>query len=248
MTRTSGAARPRLAAPSRSPRRGVLAGLAGAVVVLLASCGTTTAPVQDAEPPASAVTEPAAAPTTAPGPLPEAPPASSGLQFQVRDASLDSMAVTGTAGPQPVRLQIPQVRIDMPIGPVGVAADGQMEVPEDAESAGWYRFGATAGEASGTAVVAAHVDSWETGVGPFAKLRYEVTPGTRVLVTTEDGAVREYEVVENRIIPKPELPVNQIFDRSGDHRLILVTCGGTFQRDVGRYTDNIVVTAVPVGA
>ncbi len=55
-------------------------------------------------------------------------------------------------------------------------------------------------------------------------------------------------VIDNRMIPKVNLPVDTLFNRTGEHRLVLVTCGGRFLTDVGRYTDNIVVTAVPVGA
>ena len=37
------------------------------------------------------------------------------------------------------------------------------------------------------------------------------------------------------------------FDRTGAPRLVLVTCGGAFRRDIGHYTDNVVVTAEPLG-
>ncbi|MDD9207375.1 hypothetical protein PU560_12990 [Georgenia sp. 10Sc9-8] len=47
--------------------------------------------------------------------------------------------------------------VDMPVDPVGVAADGQTEIPEDAARAGWYRFGATVGAAAGTTVIAEFV-------------------------------------------------------------------------------------------
>ena len=69
-----------------------------------------------------------------------------------------------------------------------------------------------------------------------------------MLVTIADGTTLTYAVADNTMIPKPELPVDELFDRGGPPRLVLVTCGGRFQRDIGRYTDNIVVTAVPVAA
>lgn len=200
--------------------------------------GTTTeaAPLGTVSPSGGAGIPPPAPPVPVPAPAPS---------VAVHDATLGADDAR-PAPPEPVRLTIPSLGIDMPVQPVGVRDDGQMEVPDDAETVDWYRFGPAPGDSGGTAVLAAHVDSWETGVGPFAHLRHDVVVGTRLTVTAADGAVREYEVVENRMVPKPELPVDVLFRRDGDPRLVLVTCGGRFQRDVGRYTDNIVVTAVPV--
>jgi hypothetical protein len=44
---------------------------------------------------------------------------------------------------------------------------------------------------------------------------------------------------------KRALPTG-IWTREGSARLVLVTCGGPFDRATGRYRDTIVVTAVPV--
>ena len=44
---------------------------------------------------------------------------------------------------------------------------------------------------------------------------------------------------------KAKLPVN-VYARTGKARLVLVTCGGPFDRRSGHYKDNIVVTAVPL--
>jgi sortase (surface protein transpeptidase) len=94
--------------------------------------------------------------------------------------------------------------------------------------------------------MAAHVDSVQTGIGPFARLR-DVAAGAAITVTSADGATRGYRVVGVEKIAKEGAPVDQWFDRSGAPRLVLVTCGGTFRRDIGHYTDNVVVTAEPIG-
>ena len=49
-------------------------------------------------------------------------------------------------------------------------------------------------------------------------------------------------------VPKPDVPWSDVFVRDGSPRLVLVTCGGSFRRDVRSYTDNIIVTADPIGA
>ena len=74
----------------------------------------------------------------------------------------------------------------MAVDPVGVRDDGEMEIPEDADRAGWYRFGPAPADPAGATVVAAHVDSVQTGIGQFARLR-DVAVGAAVTVTTADG-------------------------------------------------------------
>ena len=60
---------------------------------------------------------------------------------------------------------------------------------------------------------------------------------------TSSGIELVYEVVAREQFDKAEVPVQRVFSPSGQHRLVLVSCGGTFSE--GRYSDNVVVTAVP---
>ncbi|GCE78503.1 hypothetical protein CBZ_35590 [Cellulomonas biazotea] len=163
----------------------------------------------------------------------------------VRDAALDALAPPA-APPVPVRVTVPSVGIDLPVEPVGVDPDGSMALPGSADVAGWYRFGPAPASPTGSTLVAAHVDARSTGVGPFARLR-DVAPGAQVDVTTADGTTTAYRVVDVVRIAKEEAPVETWFDRDGARRLVLVTCGGAFRRDVGHYADNVVVTAEPIG-
>ena len=48
-----------------------------------------------------------------------------------------------------------------------------------------------------------------------------------------------------RSMRKEALP-GDVYSLRGRARLVLVTCGGPFNRTTGHYRDNIVVTAVPV--
>jgi hypothetical protein len=65
-----------------------------------------------------------------------------------------------------------------------------------------------------------------------------------VQVTTSNGQTRTYRVVSVQVMLKSKLPTS-IFSRRGRPRLVLVTCGGPFDPSIGRYRDNVVVTAVP---
>lgn len=133
--------------------------------------------------------------------------------------------------------------IDMPVVPVGVAENGEMAIPPSNRDVGWYEFGARPDDDAGVTVMAAHVDTVAEGLGPFARLK-GIRKGSEVTVTTADGTTHRYKVSAVDEIAKSSVPLAEVFQRSGPARLVLITCGGAYDRGVG-YTDNVVVTAVP---
>ncbi len=145
---------------------------------------------------------------------------------------------------RPVRLRLDGIDIDLPVVPVGVNRDGSMEIATSVRELGWYRFGARPADRTGTTVLAGHVDTKREGLGPLARLR-SVDRGTRVVITSADGRTRAYRVVDVRRIAKTRVPLGEVFRRSGPERLVLITCGGRYDRDTG-YRDNVLVTAEPV--
>lgn len=145
---------------------------------------------------------------------------------------------------QPVRLQLPAVGIDIPVVAVGVAADGQMELPPDPATIGWYRFGPSTSDARGSVVLGGHLDSRQYGVGPLVRLR-TLRAGDLVVIRSTDGSVTTYKVRTVEDIAKSRLALDQVFDRDGARLLRIITCGGPYDRDGGGYRDNLVVTAAP---
>ena len=73
-----------------------------------------------------------------------------------------------------------------------------------------------------------------------------VSVDAEVEVEMDDGSVLRYRVIGRETIEKDELPVEELFDRSGPARLTLVTCGGPWRSEASSYRDNVVVVAVPV--
>lgn len=219
--------------PRRPPRRtlAALAAVAAGAVVLALVVGYAVAddPVR-----AAPVDRPAPTPTPSPEPpVPDVP---------VQQATVAPAAPVVP----PAAVAIDALGIALPVEPVGVRDDGQMEIPPAAEVAGWYRFGATAGDDAGTVVVAAHVDSVASaGLGPFAELR-NLAAGDVVTVTRADGARVTYAVTSVVSTAKPEVTWGDVFVRDGPHRLVLVTCGGVWHDDRQSYSDNVVVTAEPI--
>jgi hypothetical protein len=225
-------------------RRRLMTATVGLVLLVGAPLGWSAA--QPAEtvgelPPVAADPSPAAADpssTTTPT-TPSAPPSAGD--------GPTAGPVAGRLEPRPAaptHLRIDRIGVDHPIVPVGLEADGTMEIPDDVLEVGWYEPGVRPGEL-GSAVLSGHVDSRTQGRGAFFELgRLDVDD--LVVVTGRDGSEQRWRVVARTRYAKDELPVDELFVWGGDdRRLVLITCGGDFDRATRHYTDNVVVHAVP---
>lgn len=140
----------------------------------------------------------------------------------------------------PTRLVVDRLGIESPVVPQGVDDQGRMALPEDPGVAGWYRFGPAPASPAGAVVVAAHIDSRERGIGPFARLS-AVRAGDRVLVEA-GGTQWRYDVTEVLRVGKDTAGLERFFARDGAPRLHLVTCTGRYDPSTG-YEANLVVVA-----
>lgn len=229
-----------------APARRLLAAavMAGALVTGSTACGQQetgngsvspgTGATASSAPAAPAPNISSAPATAAPGTAPD--PAA----VRIRPA----VPETAAAIPRPVRVQVEGTGIDLEVIPEGVEDNGAMALPDNHYQAAWYRYGPAPGADEGSSVLAAHVDS-RTEQLPIARLK-DVTAGTVLTVTREDGSVLRYatEGVEN--IAKRSLDGHRLFDRTGAPRLKLVTCGGEWLEAQDDYEDNVVLTAAPL--
>lgn len=78
----------------------------------------------------------------------------------------------------PVRVRFPELDVDAAVQAVGVDPRGEMDVPEDVDTVGWYRFGPGAGSGAGSSVLSGHVDDRIQGRGAFYRLS-DLAPGDR---------------------------------------------------------------------
>lgn len=213
--------------------------VSGSLVALVALAATWAGSVSDDESVRSTLPTLQQSPdTSSPTPLPTA-----AIEVPVASSSLTALAASAVI--PPTRVQIPAAGIDMSIVDVGVKEDGEMEIPDDPSTAGWYRWGSAPGGGVGSTVVAAHVDSLRFGLGPFARLR-SLPAGSEIVITGADGVDHRYTAATLSYYPKDELPAAELFDRSGVERLVLITCGGSFDETALTYSDNVIVTATPI--
>jgi sortase (surface protein transpeptidase) len=163
-------------------------------------------------------------------------------------ASTSSAARTSASAPStsaapvspPVRLQVPAIGVDSELMPLGLKADGSLEVPLSGFPAGWFTGGPKPGEV-GPAVMAGHVD-WGGSRGVFFDLR-SLKPGDGIAVTRADGSTVHFAVVSVQQFPKNAFPSAAVYGDLDHPGLRLITCGGSFDRSERSYVDNIVVFA-----
>jgi LPXTG-site transpeptidase (sortase) family protein len=144
--------------------------------------------------------------------------------------------------PPPHTLVIDTLGGSTPLIPVGVDAQGFVEVPQDVNTIGWYRFGPAPGAAQGRAVLVGHRDARDQGKGFFAGLP-KLNPGDEITVEHAQGQ-QTYVVTARTSFKRTALP-KELFNRTGDHELVLISCAGTWSPSTG-YSDNVVVLATPV--
>lgn len=148
----------------------------------------------------------------------------------------------GPVGRSPVSLEIEDIDVvDAAVIPVGVNPDQTFEVPP-ADQVGWYRFGPAPGD-EGSAVLAAHI-AFDGVDGVFRRLA-DAEVGSIVAVVFDDGSRQRYRIESVTDYDKQELP-SELFARSGDSQLALITCGGTFNPQLRSYESNTVAVAVPI--
>lgn len=144
-------------------------------------------------------------------------------------------------------LYIPSIYVSAPVVPQGVTSSNEMSLPDDLREVGLLDTTSPLDATEGSTLIAGHV----TQQGNHGALYFlgRLRPGATVVTTDGAGAQTRWAVTSVHNYRKTSLPP-EIFEASGSRTLTLVTCGGEIIRtEDGRWThtDNIVVTATPVG-
>ena len=147
---------------------------------------------------------------------------------------------TGQQAARPVSLSIPSIGVRTRLIHLGVNRDGTLQVPSSTAVAGWYTGSPRPGMV-GSAIIAGHVDS-RTGPGIFFWLR-TLRPGDRIYVGRADGTMAVFTVTRISKFAKDHFPTAAVYGPVPDAELRVITCGGIFDRSLGRYLSNVVVFA-----
>jgi sortase family protein len=171
-------------------------------------------------------------PASAALPAPPAPPPPPG--------PAEPEASIAVRPPVPVQIRIDAIGASAPVDPLGLNADGTLQVPTDYSRAGYYTGRPRPGEI-GPAIIVAHIDS-KTGPAVFYRLR-DLEPGDEVAVTRADQSEVVFVVDRLERHPKDAFPTDAVYGPTPDATLRLITCGGSFDRSSGHYRDNTIAFA-----
>lgn len=143
----------------------------------------------------------------------------------------------------PSRLRIPSIGVDTPVMALGLASDGQVQVPPIAKDApaGWYDGSPTPGQL-GPSVLLGHVTVGAYGDGVFLHLD-RMRAGETIAVTRADGSVATFSVDRVQTVAKSRFPTSSVYGNVDHPELRLITCGGTRISGGGGYPDNVIVYA-----
>jgi len=139
----------------------------------------------------------------------------------------------------PTNIKIDKIGVGAVVQPVGLTADGNMDIDENPVEAAWYKLGPKPGQ-EGSAVIAGHY-GWKKNVPSVFNNLHTLVAGDEILTVGEDGRVMTF-VVTHLATYAPDQDATNVF-RSDDGKahLNLVTCQGSWNNSVRTYSERLVV-------
>lgn len=158
------------------------------------------------------------------------------------NGSVASPAAVAPVAVAPASVTIPKIGAQSTLIPLGLAADGTLEVPDVRQpgQAGWYTRGVQPGQV-GPAVIVGHVDGGGHP-GVFYRL-HELAVGDTVQVGRVDGSTLTFRVYRVQEVRKAAFSSAEVYGNVPRPELRLITCGGTWVGGQYGYEDNWVIYA-----
>lgn len=139
-----------------------------------------------------------------------------------------------------IAVHIPRLNINQALVGLQVQADQVLGAPTQFSDIGWWSDGPRPG-AQGATIIAGHVTS-RAGPAVFARLK-DLVEGDLVVVDRADKTSATFKVVGKTTYPRTNYPDQVVYRTDGKPSVHLITCDGTFDSALGKYPDNLVVSA-----
>jgi len=161
------------------------------------------------------------------------------LQSEPADLLAEVSSVEAIAKPTPIQkipqsLTIPKLKLDTTVIPTGLNPDRTLAVPDDAREIGWY-------DKTGPTVLVSH-NEWKGVKGLFYNLK-SLTPNDVITITDKTGIATEYVINAVEAYDIDKFPTNKVYKQGGKESIRLITCHGTYDKSIKRYTQNLIVFA-----
>jgi len=139
----------------------------------------------------------------------------------------------------PVKLTISKINVNAVVQPVGLTAEGNMDIDENPKQAAWYELGPKPGQ-EGSAVIAGHY-GWKKSVPSVFNDLNKLVAGDEISTIGDDGKVMTF-VVTRSATYEPNQDATDVFKSDdGKAHLNLVTCQGSWNNTVRTYSERLVV-------
>ncbi len=148
--------------------------------------------------------------------------------------------VTPLARSAPVEIEIPKIGLQAGFVELGLKTDGTMDTPKSNEVVGWYKNASTPGE-TGPSIIAGHVDS-KDGPAIFWRLS-ELTIGDVIEIRRQDNQLVKFYIDRVDQFSQSGFPTAEVYGKTANPTIRLITCGGVYDRASNRYSHNTVIFA-----
>ncbi len=137
----------------------------------------------------------------------------------------------------PIRLKIPNLKINATIEYVNSASDGSMDVPKNIDNVAWFQLGPKPGDI-GNAIIAGHRGWLDSKAAIFNNLN-NLKKGDIIYIEDNKGILISFVVQKSKIY-NPEDNAEEVFNQNSGSHLNLVTCAGAWN-DVQKIYDKRLV-------
>ena len=165
--------------------------------------------------------------------------ASTATQTQPVQAAAPS-PVSSAGDTIPVSIKISSINLIAPVVKTGLEANGALHVPSNPNLSGWYDLGPKPGEI-GPSVITGHLDS-AAGPGVFWNLK-KVKVGDEVEVVRDDGSIAIFKVDKMQTYSQDNFNTQAVYGSISNAGLRIITCAGIYEKNLGHYSDDLVVYA-----
>ena len=135
---------------------------------------------------------------------------------------------------------IRKLSVNAPVEAVGVTANGEMGTSKSLWNVAWYKDGTLPGTL-GSAVLAGHSGAPDE-LGIFKNID-QLNSGDEIDYRFKDGNTVKYKIYKKATYPVNDMPLKDIFNKTGGKYLNLISCYGNWDYASSRYDKRIVVYA-----
>lgn len=144
-------------------------------------------------------------------------------------------------------IRIPDASVQAIVKPVALTNNGNLAVPTNIFTVGWYKDSSLPMDAGGAVVMTGHYSGRTRAQGVFGKIE-NLNVGDSIEIETGAGAKRSFSVVEKQKYPYNEVDMNKavVSPDTSKLGLTLITCGGTFKDNINTYDQRTMIRAVAI--